>query len=156
MPRFTKKRIAIAGVVVVALAALVVVAMGRHEPVPQFRFLENHVPVVYEYADTSRVIYDFEADFDIIADAAAEELTAKGFGRLDSFPQPYEKWIGYSNGDSLWVEIYVAGAAHRTSQAHSVQVEIWVPRKPSFWQRLISTIQEGLGLSPPSAKAYRW
>jgi hypothetical protein len=155
MRRFTKKRIAIASVLLVALVVLLAVALDRRPTGPSFRFLENHVPVVHIYdypsGHSSTVYeYEFDADFDSVAKEAAQELTAAGFTLFGE--EPKTKFVEFRNADQrVVIDGFVTGTA--PGQAERVNVHVVLPPKPPLWERLISRIYETLSLSERRAPA---
>jgi len=80
MKRFSRKWIAVASVAVAAIAALVVVVSGL-PTTPPHRFLENHVPLVTHDVEGTLYEYEFEADFDSLAEQIAQEIDVKGIQR---------------------------------------------------------------------------
>ena len=154
MKRFSKKRIAVGVVLVGAMAVPVGFALYyRGQTVPLLRFLEGRVPEIDNFESLwggpggTLYSYSFEADFDSVAEAAAQELTAEGFALTDN--RGLAEWIDdlrsvqYRKADhSVVIEAFVNGA----QQTERVHVQVWVPHEPSFWQRLISKTRETLGL----------
>jgi len=115
MKRFSKQWMAVASVVVVAVAVLIVPALTEHKPVPQFRFLGNHVPVIHEvgngFADPATVYdYELEASFNSVVEQAAQELPRNGFSLAVGTPQSDAvntllsedgKWVEYLRADGM-------------------------------------------------------
>jgi hypothetical protein len=153
MKRFSKKWIAVAGVVVVALAVLVLVLLPEREPVPHFRFLGNHVPVIRETFDKNSATrwttykYEFKGEFDSIANEAAQDLMEKGFVRRAARDAPpgTAKRIQYQNDNQ---EVSLDGnAPPAPTGLRWIEVDVTLRHDPPlFWQRLRFKIRRALGL----------
>jgi hypothetical protein len=144
--RISKRWIAATLAIVLALAVLVVVS--RREPVPQFQFLGNSVPFSKLAKDPTRpsasgYSYRIEAEFDVVAEAAQQELTAKGFSVEFNGRIAGTRIITFSK-DNQRVDIEEDEDEPLIPPPSPVYVR--VAESPSLWQRLIFRIRAALGL----------
>ena len=148
MRRFSKKPLAFSVVALTALAILLAVWLDRRwTPVP-LRCLQYRIPVVRNpdtrvFSSTTSYLYDFEADFDSVATEAVQQLTAAGFTASRDDRPSGRKFVEYCKG---YQQVFLQGYGTRAPDSEWVHVEVWIPNKPSFWERLIATIRETLGL----------